>query len=182
MPFDLSAARHVDADYAPGVARAGWYSRSIGSMVMAIVLSGCASGFSRDEAVDAFVQAHPDVSPVDAGCVVDQLIVAYEAGPVNEDDLEALERQLIADPVDQDFVLDQFRAMFGCGLTGEVELQLTGELRDDGLEPEPAACVAAAMAESMTVEDLEVLIADDLTPEFYETFFSASEACGALPG
>jgi hypothetical protein len=146
------------------------------------VLAGCGSGgFSRVDAVEAFQAAHPDASTTQAACVIDALIEEYETEPVDASALDGLEAELVADPQSDAFVLDQFRAQFGCGMTADVEAQLRRELLANDLAPDAVDCVASELATSLTDEDLEVLINDQMTDSFYATFFRAVEVCDALP-
>ena len=152
----------------------------------AIVLSGCATSFSREEAVESFQTANPDASTIESACVIDALIEEYEAEPVDEEALVGLEAELLADPQRERFLLDQFRARFGCGMTDGVEAQLRRELVDNDIDESAVECVAEALAGRLTDEDLEVLIGAnaedaDMTDSFYASFFTAVEGCDALP-
>jgi len=147
-----------------------------------LLLPGCAdSGFSRADAVEAFQAAHPTASTAQATCVIDALIEQYEVEPVDVASLDGLEAELVADPQSDVFVLDQFRAQFGCGMTDEVEAQLRRELAASGVAGDAVDCVASELAGSLTDGDLEVLIRDEMTDSFYATFFRAIESCDALP-
>ncbi len=113
---------------------------------------------------------------------MDALIQQYETEPVDEADLANLEQQLLASPLDQEFVLDQFRAMFGCGLTGDIQNQLVATLEANGLEPDQAGCVGSELSRTLDDADLEILISGQpMTDQFFEKFFDASTACDALP-
>lgn len=146
-----------------------------------VLLGACSTGFSRADAVEAFQAANPDASSTEAACVVDSLIETYETEPVDEGDLGGLEAELSADPQQQAFLLDQYRAMFGCGMTGDVEAQLRRELASSGIDEDAIGCVAAELAATLSDEDLDVLIDDRMNDSFYETFFTAVETCDALP-
>ncbi len=151
-----------------------------------LVLSGCATPFSRADAVESFQAANPDASTIESACVIDALIEEYETEPVDEEALAGLEAELLADPQRERFLLDQFRARFGCGMTDGVEAQLRRELLDNDIDEGAVECVAEALAGRLTDEDLEVLIgadgtADEMTDSFYASFFTAVEGCDALP-
>jgi len=79
------------------------------------------------------------------------------------------------------FLVDQFRAKFRCGMTDGVEAQLQRELLENDIDPAAVDCVSAELAGDLTDADLDVLINDEMTDSFYATFFSAVEACNALP-
>ena len=163
-------------------ARFGWLPlRPSLVFVSAALAAACSTGFSRADAVEAFQVANPDASPAEAVCVIDSLIERYETEPVDESDLAGLEAELLADPQRRAFVLHQYRAMFGCGMTGDVEAQLRRELSSSGIDPEAVACVASELAATLSDDDLDVLINDEMSDSFYETFFTAVEACDALP-
>ena len=149
--------------------------------IIGLLLSGCSSGFSKDEAIEAFMSANPDASTAEATCVIDDLIETYEDGPVEESALDGLEAELLTDPPDPEFVLDQYRAKFGCGMTEDVEAQLRRELAENDISTEAVGCVAEELAGSLTDDDLDVLINDEMTDSFYRTFFAAVETCDALP-
>lgn len=153
----------------------------IGTVGAALALGACSTGFSKTDAVDAFQSTNPDASTNEAVCVIDALIETYEAQPVDEDDLRGLEAELAVDPPRQAFVLEQYRAMFGCGMTADVENQLRRELVTNGIDPDAVDCVAEELAENLTDDDLDVLISDEMNDSFYATFFTAVENCDALP-
>jgi hypothetical protein len=144
-------------------------------------LSACSDGFSRDEAIDAFQASDPDASTTEAACVIDSLVEIYETAPIDESDLGGLEAALLDDPQQPGFVLDQYRAMFRCGMTADVEAQLRRELTANDYDPEAADCVAGELAANLTDAELDVLIRDEMNDSFYTTFFTAVEACAALP-
>ena len=154
-------------------------------------VAACSSGFSRVDAVESFQTANPDASTTEAACVIDALIEEYEGEPVDEEALGGLEAELLAEPQRERFLLDQFRAKFGCGLTDGVEAQLRRELLANGIDESAVGCVAEALAGRLTDADLEVLIgadedgaaglADQGSDSFYASFFAAVEACDALP-
>ncbi len=145
------------------------------------MMAACGSEFSRDEAVEAFQAANPDASTAEAACVIDALIEEYETEPVDESALDGLEAELVADPQSNAFVFDQFRAMFGCGMTADVETQLRRELLANDIAADAVDCVASELAASLTDDDLGVLLRDEMTDSFYATFFTAVESCDALP-
>ncbi len=149
--------------------------------IIGLPLTSCGSGFSRDEATEAFQSANPDASTAQASCVIDALIETYEIEPVDESALGGLEAELLAEPTRPEFVLDQFRAKFGCGMTEDVVAQLRRELQANDIPAEAVQCVAEELAGSLTDADLEVLINDEMTDSFYRTFFAAVESCDALP-
>ena len=151
-----------------------------------LLLTACGASFSRADAVESFQLANPDASTVEAACVIDALIEEYEAEPVDEEALIGLEAELLAEPQSERFMLDQFRARFGCGMTDGVEAQLRRELLANDIDENAVECVAEALAGRLTDDDLEVLIGADardaeMTDSFYESFFNAVEGCDALP-
>ncbi len=150
-------------------------------MVAVLALAACSSGFSRVDAVESFQTVNPDASTAEAACVVDALIEEYEGEPVDEESLDGLETELLAEPQSERFLLDQFRAKFGCGMTNDVEAQLRRELLANEIDEEAVDCVARALAGGLTDADLEVLISDEMTDSFFVIFFSAVESCDALP-
>lgn len=138
------------------------------------------------QAVESFQAANPDASTIEAACVIDALIEEYEAEPVDEAALSGLEEELLAVPQRERFLLDQFRAKFGCGMTDGVEAQLRRELLANDIDESAVDCVADALAGRLTDDDLDVLIgadgtADEMTDSFYASFFTAVESCDALP-
>ena len=153
----------------------------------ALVATACSTGYSREQAVASFQRANPDASTIEAACVVDALIEEYEGEPVDEAALDGLEAELLAEPQSERFLLDQFRAKFGCGMTEGVENQLRRELLANDIEASAVDCVAASLAGRLTDADLGVLIGADgandgaMTDSFYTSFFNAVESCDALP-
>lgn len=119
--------------------------------------------------------------------MIDALIEEYEAEPVDEESLAGLEAELLAEPQRERFLLDQFRARFGCGMTDGVEAQLRRELLANDIDEAAVDCVADSLAGRLTDDDLEVLIGADgstegaMTDTFYASFFTAVEDCDALP-
>ena len=146
-----------------------------------MVLAGCSSGFSRADAVESYRAATPEASIEESACVIDALIERYETEPVDEDALDGLEAELSLVPRRDEFLLDQFRAEFGCGMTDDVEAQLRRELRANDLDADAVDCVAAELSSTLDDDGLDVLINDEMTDSFYTTFFTAVEACDALP-
>ena len=137
-----------------------------------LVLAACGQGFTREVAIDSFGEANPDATPDQSACVVDLLIDQYG--------LEQLEVELATDPLDANFEEAQFRAMFRCGIEGDVTQQLTVQLTDAGVDRADAPCVAEALVESLTDADIDVLLSGQLTDEFSTKFFQAMDDCGAL--
>ncbi len=151
-----------------------------------MVIAACSTGYTRGQAVASFQRANPDASTIEAACVVDALIEEYETEPVDEEALDGLEAELLAEPQSERFLLDQFRAKFGCGMTEGVENQLRRELLANDIDESAVDCVAGSLAGRLTDGDLEVLIgandeAGAMTDSFYTNFFNAVEACDALP-
>ena len=147
----------------------------------AVLLASCGQGFSKQDAVGAFAAANPNASTVEATCVVDRLIEQYEAVPVDETGLAAIEAELLADPISEGFELDQFRAMFGCGMTDAVEAQLGRQIAARGIDSSAADCVTDELIVNLDGDDLEVLLTGEMSDEFFAKFFDASDVCGALP-
>lgn len=156
-------------------------SRSVWVAAVVMTAAACATGFSKDEAVEAFQAANPEASTLEAVCVVEALMADYEDQPADPSDLRGLEAELLAEPPKQQFVLDQYRAMFGCGMTADVEAQLRRELVANGVDADAVGCVAAELADNLTDSELDVLIDDEMNDSFYATFFDAVETCDALP-
>lgn len=150
-------------------------------VVIMLSISGCAAGFGRDDAVTAYMAAHPEASTVEAECVIDGLIARYETEPVDEGDLAGLEAQLNAVEPSPDFEVAQFRAAFDCGLTDDVRSQLEGELLARGESPDDARCIADALVAQLDDGDLDVLLTGAITDEFFARFFDATASCDALP-
>lgn len=151
-----------------------------------LLLTACSESLSRADAVESFQRANPDASVNEAACAVDALIEEYEGEPVDEAALDGLEAELSASPQSERFLLDQFRAKFGCGMTDGVEAQLRRELIQNDIDDSAVDCVAEELAGRLTDDDLDVLIGateDDnaMTDSFYSNFFNAVESCDALP-
>ncbi len=127
------------------------------------------------------MSANPDVGVDVSECVIDRLADEYEVDPVDESSLSELEAELQADPVSREFELNQFKAMFHCGRTDEVESQLAAQVQANGIAADKADCVAAALIATLDDDDLDVLINEEMTDPFFAKFFDATESCGALP-
>lgn len=144
--------------------------------LVAAGLTGCGRGFGRDDAVDAFQEAHPETSSTEAGCVVDRLIDRYG--------IDGLADELETGDPSPGFSEAQFTDMFACGIDGDVtaELtrQLTGQLTDAGIDGDDATCVAGSLAAELDDGDIEVLVSGDITDEYLAKFTAAMEDCGAL--
>lgn len=98
--------------------------------------------------------------------------------------LEGLQGELEAEEPTESFRGEQFRAMFGCGMTDRVESEVARQLlaRDDAdLDEDQAACVAAELTADLDDTGLSVLISGEITPDFFGVYFEAVEACAALP-
>lgn len=108
-----------------------------------------------------------------ARCVVDILFETYGA--------EGLEVELDRAVPSDDFEEAQYRAMFGCGMRGDVRDQLAGQLEQRGLTDDEAACVADALTGDLDEDDLDVLLSGELTDEFFDKYFDAMSSCDALP-
>ncbi len=149
--------------------------RSGVALVLGVVVtvSGCSSSLTRQEADEAFLRGHPDATEHQAGCVVDKLISTYG--------LDGLQIELEREVPVRSFEIDQFRASFGCGLTGDVEAELARQLEASGVKPVSARCAGKELTASLDDEGLDVLLSGEITDEFYEKYFVALEACNALP-
>ncbi len=135
-------------------------------------LAGCGQGISRESLVTDFAAANPDVTTTQAECVVDRLL--------DDRDLVAIESELTADDVSPGFEEDQFRAMFVCGIEGDVGDQITEQLVANGVAAADAPCVSDELVGQLTDEDVDVLLSGEITDAFYAKFFDAMEACGAV--
>ena len=112
------------------------------------------------------------MTTVQAECVVDRLLA--------DRDLPEIEAELTAEEVAPDFEEDQFRAMFVCGIEGDVGEQITEQLVANGVSPDDAPCVSGELIGEMTDADVDVLLSGEITDEFYGKFFDAMESCGAV--
>jgi hypothetical protein len=144
------------------------------TMMVTVVslVTGCGNGLSRQGAITSFQEANPDASPEQASCVVDELIDRYS--------LDQLEVELAADFPDAGFEESQFRAMFRCGVVGDVEHQVTEQLAASGVDDEHAPCVADALVGALTDEDIDVLLSGQITEAFSTKFYQAMDDCDAL--
>ncbi|MEL7207147.1 MAG: hypothetical protein AAGK32_02775 [Actinomycetota bacterium] len=146
---------------------------AIAVAVIALAVPACGGEpFTEERAVASFQAANPDADLDASRCVVDHLIAQYG--------LEELEAQLAADPLRASFEEAQFRAMFRCGLEGDVEDQITTQLEENGVSPDDAPCVAAELVGAMTDDDIDVLLSGVITDDFSTKFLEAMETCGAL--
>lgn len=127
---------------------------------------------TKADLVSAFAEANPEVSSSEAACVID--ILTTDLGTAQ------LIANLWAEPITRDFELAQFRAMFDCGVDEEIRAALQDQLADQGTPVDKAPCVANAIIDKMTSDELDVLITGENTDEFYAKYFSAMESCGAL--
>jgi hypothetical protein len=127
---------------------------------------------TKAELVSAFIDANPEVSKSEATCVIG--VLTTDLGTAQ------LIANLWAEPVPRDFELAQFRAMFGCGIDDNVRAALEIQLVEQGTPTDKAPCVADAIVDKMTSDELDVLITGENTDEFYAKYFSAMESCGAL--
>ncbi|MDH3300635.1 MAG: hypothetical protein OES24_09040 [Acidimicrobiia bacterium] len=119
-----------------------------------------------------FTAANPDVTTAQAECVVDRLL--------SDRELEAIEVELTAEEITPAFEEDQFRAMFLCGIEGDVGEQITEQLVANGVSPGDAPCVSDQLIGQLTDGDVDVLLSGEITDEFYAKFFDAMERCGAV--
>ncbi len=154
-------------------------------LVAAILALGaavaCSDGFTRDEAVDAFVEANDDASRNEAGCVIDRLAAVTEEGPVDDDDLAGLEAELEATTPSPAFARAQVTAMFACGLTRSVEAELVRLFEQRSDTSPHARCLASELVATMSEAELLLLIDGSSTGDsFFPTFFDAAEACGMV--
>ncbi len=140
--------------------------------MLPLLFGSCGQGISRDSLVADFASANPDVTTAQAECVVDRLLT--------DRDLAAIEAELTATEVAPAFEEDQFRAMFVCGIEGDVGVQITEQLVANGVSPDDAPCVSGELIDRLTDADVDVLLSGEITDEFYAKFFDAMESCGAV--
>ena len=88
--------------------------------------------------------------------------------------------ELEAEPVSAGFEEDQFRAMFRCGVVGDVERQVADQLEANGVGAEHSPCVAGTLVGAMTDEDIDVLLSGQITDDFATKFRQAMDDCDAL--
>lgn len=138
----------------------------------ACLAAACGQSITRESLVADFTAANPDVTSAQAECVVDRLLAERE--------LTAIEAELTADVVAGEFEEDQFRAMFVCGIEGDVGDQITEQLVANGVSPADAPCVSGELTGQLTDADIDVLLSGEITDEFYAKFFAAMENCGAV--
>ncbi len=134
--------------------------------------AGCGQGISRESLVNDFTAANPDVTGAQAQCVVDRLLA--------DRDLVTIEAELTAEQIAPGFEEDQFRAMFVCGIEGDVGDQITEQLVANGVAPDDAPCVSGELIDQLTDDDIDVLLSGEITDEFYAKFFTAMESCDAI--
>ncbi len=134
--------------------------------------AGCGQGFDRDAAIESFSEANPGATAGQAECVVDQLIDRYG--------IDQLGRELEATSPPPAFTENQFRAMFGCGIEGDVRDQIVQQLEANDVDPADAPCVADRLVADLSDDDIDVLLSGDITDEFLAKFVAAMEDCGAI--
>ncbi|MEM9135377.1 MAG: hypothetical protein AAF962_01165 [Actinomycetota bacterium] len=139
---------------------------------LALLVVGCGEEFTTERAVDSFQNANPDASLTESTCVVDLLVDEFGLG--------RLESELAAEPPEAGFEEAQFRAMFRCGLEGDIEEQITDQLVATGVDDADAPCVSAELVGALTDDDIDVLLSGEITEEFSAKFLEAMDACGAL--
>lgn len=145
----------------------------VAAAVVAVVgLAGCAEGFTREAAVESFAAANPDATSDESACVVDELIDEYG--------LTELEQELANDPPFRSFTDAQFRASFGCGMTGPVVDQLVPQIVASGIAEEHAECVATELVDTVTDDELDALVSGASSETFGVRYLEAAESCGAL--
>jgi hypothetical protein len=120
----------------------------------------------------AFMEANPDVSVVEASCVIDTLTEAIGTS-------ELIATLWLAE-TPREFEVAQFKAMFACGIDRDVRSALTQQLLARGTPEDKAPCVADDIVNKMDLQELDVLISGENTDEFYAKYFNAMEGCGAL--
>ncbi len=122
--------------------------------------------------VDAFAAANSLSSEV-AGCAVTMLQEQFGFWELTD--------QLAQDLSTTRFQRRQLESIFECGDRTEVARQLEPQLASQGVGAADASCVAQALADSMEVADLSVLYSGQTNDRFFELYFNAVKACGALP-
>ena len=142
------------------------------ALASSAAVASCGQDFDRQAAVDSFADANTEATDDQAACVVDELLDRY--------DLDELREELEAERIDAGFEETQFRAMFRCGLEGDVEAQITEQLTDAGVADADAPCVSAELVSGLTDDDIDVLLSGEITDEFSTKFLEAMDACGAL--
>lgn len=138
---------------------------------LALLAAGCGEDFDRAAAVESFERANPDVSAAQAECVVDRQIGRYG--------IDGLATELQAEPESDEFVDQQFRDMFACGIDGDITEQLIDQLQTNGVSADDAPCVAGAITDDLDDADIDVLVSGEITEEFMAKFVTAMERCGA---
>ena len=141
-------------------------------IVASLLATSCGQGISRASLVADFTAANPEVTTAQAECVVDRLLT--------DRDLADIEAELTAETIGATFEEDQFRAMFVCGIEGDVGDQITEQLVANGVAPDDAPCVSGELMGQMTDADVDVLLSGEITDEFYAKFFDAMDSCGAV--
>ncbi len=139
----------------------------------AVSIVGCSSEPTRDDYVAQFVASNPDATTLQAECVVDKLAKDYT--------LEGLGRELEAVPTATAFERSQFRAMFGCGLTSDVEAALEEQLVASGIDEKGASCASEALTSTLDDDDLDILLDGGITDDFYAKYFTSLDNCDAVP-
>ncbi len=138
---------------------------------LALLAAGCGEEFDRTAAVESFQRANPEISATQAECVVDRQIGRYG--------IDGLATELQADPESDEFIDQQFRDMFACGIDGDITEQLIDQLQSNGVAADDAPCVAGALTGDLDDADIDVLVSGEITDEFMAKFVSAMESCGA---
>ncbi len=138
------------------------------------LVAGCTSApsFDRASAIESFGDANTEATDEQAACVVDGLIERLG--------LEQLEAELSMQPLDAAFEETQFRQMFRCGVAGDWRAQITDQLVENGVDEEDAPCVSDELFETMSDDDIDVLLSGETTDSFNEKFLAALASCDAL--
>ncbi len=138
-----------------------------------VALPGCSRALTEDDLVEAYQLSYPAASDETAGCVVGELVDAYE--------IVGVETELAAVSSSAAFAEAQYLAQFHCGQTDDVLRQVIAMLVERDLDPDQANCVATALVGDLDDQDLEVLMRGEMTDQFFDKYFTATYDCDALP-
>lgn len=127
---------------------------------------------TRSDLIVAFNAANPEATPEQAACVIDGLTKSMGTAE--------LIATLWVDPPPEDFELAQFKTSFACGIDSRVRAEVSAQLAEQGTPTSKAPCVANAIVDEMSPEDLDVLITGQITDKFYAQYFRALQTCDAL--
>lgn len=149
--------------------------RLVIGIVGAVVAVSCAKEVTRADLDEAVLRADEGASPIQASCIVDELVAIYG--------LDGVQTEMKREAPTHDFQTDRVMSQLRCGYFSAFKAPAMDTLMADGADHDQAQCVTTGFVSSITDSDIDHMVTGQSWDGFpvEDKWFDALEACGLWP-